>query len=192
MKESKQMEQPTKLDPFAYGKLDVVTTLVQIATAVAGIIMAINGNTTGLLALGSLAGGVRGNLLADLLKMAGNGDGNPPSPKGPGALVLALVFVTILLAGCGGINKQFIIDTRQAITAEAGDYLIGCKEVTVAPAFSIDFSDSVTYGGGVFAGCEENGQIVEFRCDAYLDDKTGKTKMKCAPLSLWKREEQKK
>ena len=76
--------------------------------------------------------------------------------------------------------------------AEAGDYLSGCKQVTVAPAFSVDATDSVTYGGGVFAGCEENGRLAEFHCDATLDTTTGKTKMTCAPLSLWKREKSKK
>ena len=183
------MEQKIKLDPFSYGGWDVATTLVQIATAVAGIILALNGNTAGLLALGSLAGGVRGNLLGDILRLAGN-DLN--KPKRPGPILFVLVFAAVLLAGCGSINKQFIIDSRQAIAAEAGDYLTGCQQVTVAPAFSLDWNENVSYGGGVFAGCAENGRIVEFRCEAYLDDQTGKTRMKCAPLSLWKREEGKK
>ena len=183
------MEQKIKLDPFSYGGWDVATTLVQIATAVAGIVLALNGNTAGLLALGSLAGGVKGNLLGDLLRAASN-DLN--KPKRPGPLLFVLVFAVVLLAGCGSINKQFLIDSRQAIAAEAGDYLTGCQQVTVAPAFSLDWNENVTYGGGVFAGCAENGRIVEFRCEGYLDDQTGKTRMKCAPLSLWKREEEKK
>jgi len=183
------MEQKIKLDPFSYGGWDVATTLVQIATAVAGIVLALNGNTAGLLALGSLAGGVKGNLIGDLLRAASN-DLN--KPKRPGPLLFVLVFAVILLAGCGSIKKQFLIDSRQAIAAEAGDYLTGCQQVTVAPAFSLDWNENVTYGGGVFAGCAENGRIVEFRCEAYLDDQTGKTRMKCAPLSLWKREDEKK
>ena len=183
------MEQKIKLDPFSYGGWDVATTLVQIATAVAGIVLALNGNTAGLLALGSLAGGVKGNLIGDLLRAASN-DLN--KPKRPGPLLFVLVFAVVLLAGCGSINKQFLIDSRQAIAAEAGDYLTGCQQVTVAPAFSLDWNENVTYGGGVFAGCAENGRIVEFRCEAYLDDQTGKTRMKCAPLSLWKREDEKK
>ena len=183
------MEQKIKLDPFSYGGWDVATTLVQIATAVAGIILALNGNTAGLLALGSLAGGVRGNLLGDLLRAVSN-DLN--KPKRPGPLLFVLVFAVVLLAGCGSINKQFLIDSRQAIAAEAGDYLTGCQQVTVAPAFSLDWNENVTYGGGVFAGCAENGRIVEFRCEAYLDDQTGKTRMKCVPLSLWERKEEKK
>jgi len=183
------MEQKIKLDPFSYGGWDVATTLVQIATAVAGIVLALNGNTAGLLALGSLAGGVKGNLIGDLLRAASN-DLN--KPKRPGPILFVLVFAIVLLAGCGSINKQFIIDSRQAIAAEAGDYLTGCQQVTVAPAFSLDWNENVTYGGGVFAGCAENGRIVEFRCEGYLDDQTGKTRMKCAPLSLWKREEEKK
>ncbi len=183
------MEQKIKLDPFSYGGWDVATTLVQIATAVAGIVLALNGNTAGLLALGSLAGGVKGNLISDLLRAASN-DLN--KPKRPGPILFVLVFAVVLLAGCGSINKQFLIDSRQAIAAEAGDYLTGCQQVTVAPAFSLDWNENVTYGGGVFAGCAENGRIVEFRCVGYLDDQTGKTRMKCAPLSLWKREEEKK
>jgi len=183
------MEQKIILAPFSYGGWDVATTLVQIATAVAGIVLALNGNTAGLLALGSLAGGVKGNLLGDLLRAASN-DLN--KPKRPGPLLFVLVFAAVLLAGCGSSNKQFLVDSRQAIAAEAGDYLTGCQQVTVAPSFSVDWNENVTYGGGVFAGCAENGRIVEFRCQAYLDDQTGKTRMKCAPLSLWKREEEKK
>jgi len=185
------MERKIKLDPFSYGKCDVATTLVQIATAVAGIILALNGNTAGLLALGSLAGGVKGNLLGDLLQAVGN---TPRKPKRPGMIIFVLVLGlgSVLLFGCGTVSKQFIIDSHQAIAAEAGDYLVGCQQVTIAPSFSVDWNEDVTYGGGVFAGCAENGRIVEFRCDAYLDEETGKTRMKCAPLSLWKREDEKK
>jgi len=190
------MEQKVNLDPFTYGKLDVITTLVQIATAVAGVILALNGNTAGLLALGSLAGGVKGNLLSDLLRKVSE-EMSKPNPKRNGGFVrlplLVLIVVAVLLfTGCGGISKQFIIDSRQAIAAEAGDYLTGCQQVTVAPAFSMDWNENVSYGGGVFAGCAENGRLAEFRCEAYLDDQTGKTRMKCAPLSLWKREDEKK
>jgi hypothetical protein len=182
------MEKKIKLDPFAYGKWDVATTIIQIATAIVGVVLALNGNTAGLLALGSLAGGVKGNLLSDLLRAAGN-DLNKPKRPGPILFALVVVLGVVLLSGCGAINKQFLLDSRKAIAAEAGDYLMGCSQATIAPSFSVDWNENVTYGGGLFAGCAENGRIVEFRCEAYLDDETGKTRMKCAPLSLWKRED---
>jgi len=186
------MEQKVKLNPFTYGKLDVATTVVQIATAVVGIILALNGNTAGLLALGSLAGGVRGNLLGDLLKLAGGDSGGFPKTRGPGSIVLVMLVSAVLLVGCGGISKQFLIDSEKAIVAEAGDYLTGCKQVTVAPAFSIAFDDKINYGGGVFAGCEENGRLMEFRCVGLLDEPTQKTRIQCEALSLWERKEDRK
>jgi len=185
------MERKIKLDPFSYGKWDVATTLVQIATAVAGIVLALNGNTAGLLALGALAGGGKGTLVGDLFRKVAEEISKPNKPKRGGfirlPLLVLLVAAAVLFSSCG-IDKQFIIDSRQAILAEAGDYLLGCSQATIAPAFSVDWNDNVTYGGGLFAGCAENGRIVEFRCEGYLDDETGKTRLKCEPLSLWKRE----
>lgn len=186
------MDEKIKLDPFSYGGWDIATTLIQLATAIAGIVLAMNGNTAGLLALGSLAGGVRGNVLGDFLKMLGTTANTNQTPKGPGLMTLLLLIAVLGLAGCGTISKQFLVDSRTAMLAEAGDYLSGCKQVTVAPAFSVDATDSVTYGGGVFAGCEENGRLAEFHCDATLDTTTGKTRMTCAPLSLWKSEKSEK
>ena len=183
------MENKIPIDPFRYGKLDILTTLVQVVTAIAGIVLAINGNTAGLLALGSLAGGGKGTLIGDLMKKVAD-DMKQKKPGGFIRLPLLALLVTaiVLFSGCG-IDKQFVIDSRKAILAEAGDYLMGCEQATIAPAFSVDWKDQVTYGGGVFAGCEVEGRMLRFHCDAYQDDETGKTRMKCEPLSLWERKQ---
>lgn len=188
------METKIKLDPFTYGKWDVVTTLVQIATVVAGIVLAINGNTAGLLALGALAGGGKGTLVGDMFKKVAEDMSKPNTKKRSGYIRLPLLVILISiglgLSGCG-IDKQFVIDSRKAILTEAGDYLMGCEQATIAPAFSIDWNDNVTYGGGVFAGCEVEGRVLRFHCEAYQDEETGKTRMKCEPLSIWERREAK-
>ncbi len=186
------MKNKIQLDPFTYGKLDVVTTLVQIATVVAGIVLAVNGNTAGLLALGALAGGGKGTLVGDMFSKVAEELSRPNVKKRGGFIrlpLLVIVVAVVLVAGCG-IDKQFVIDSRKAILAEAGDYLMGCEQATIAPAFSIDWNDNVTYGGGVFAGCEVEGHLLRFHCEAYQDDETGKTSMKCESLSLWDRREE--
>ena len=185
------MKKKIQIDPFSYGKLDIVTTLVQIATAIAGVILALNGNTAGLLALGALAGGGKGTLIGDMFKKIAEDMSKPNKPTGKrGGFIrlplLVIVVAVVIVSGCG-IDKQFVIDSRKAILAEAGDYLMGCEQATIAPAFSIDWNDQVTYGGGVFAGCEVEGRILRFHCEAYQDEETGKTSMKCEPLSLWER-----
>ncbi len=189
------MKKKIQIDPFTYGKLDVITTLVQIATAIAGIVLAVNGNTAGLLALGALAGGGKGTLIGDMFKKIAEDMSKPNKPTGKrGGFIRLPLFVVLIAAGLGfsgcGIDKQFVIDSRKAILAEAGDYLMGCEQATIAPAFSIDWNDQVTYGGGVFAGCEVEGRILRFQCDAYQDEETGKTSMKCEPLSLWERRDE--
>jgi len=186
------MKKKIQIDPFRYGKLDIVTTLVQIVTAIAGVILALNGNTAGLLALGALAGGGKGTLIGDMFKKIAEDMSKPNKPTGKrGGFIRLPLFVVLIAVGLGfsgcGIDKQFVIDSRKAILAEAGDYLMGCEQATIAPAFSIDWNDQVTYGGGVFAGCEVEGRILRFHCDAYQDEETGKTSMKCEPLSLWER-----
>ena len=186
------MKKKIQIDPFRYGKLDIVTTLVQIVTAIAGVILALNGNTAGLLALGALAGGGKGTLIGDMFKKIAEDMSKPNKPTGKrGGFIRLPLFVVLIAVGLGfsgcGIDKQFVIDSRKAILAEAGDYLMGCEQATIAPAFSIDWNDQVTYGGGVFAGCEVEGRILRFHCEAYQDEETGKTSMKCEPLSLWER-----
>lgn len=177
-----------QLDPFTYGAWDVATSVVQLATAIIGLVLLMQGNEAGLLGLGALAGGAKGNMLGDFLTWYRN---NGPKPPVLGGTLLALVLATgILLAGCGTtVSKQFLVDSQAAALSTASDYLGGCRSVTIAPAFSIDWNQNVTYGGGLFAGCEERGRLVEFRCVGVQDEETGKVKVQCDPLALWEQAE---
>ena len=182
------MEKQRKLDPFNYGTWNVVTSLVQLATVVAGIVLALNGNEAGLLALGALFGGAKGNLVTDFLQWyRSNG---PKPPRMAGTLLALLLATALILVSCGTtVSKQFLVDSHAAVEATAGDYLGGCQTVTVAPAFTVDWNQNVTYGGGLFAGCEAKGHLVEFRCVGIQDEETGKVRVQCQPLSLWQRAE---
>lgn len=182
------MEKRTKLDPFNHGTWNVITSLVQLATTVIGLVMLVQGNEAGLLALGALAGGTRGNLIGDFLTWYRN---NGPKPPMLGGTVLALVLATaVLLASCGTtVSKQFLVDSQAAALTAASDYLDGCRAVTVAPAFTVDWNQNVTYGGGLFAGCEAKGHLVEFQCVGLQDEETGKVRVQCNPLALWEQAE---
>ena len=185
------MLKQTNLDPFTYGKLDVVTTLVQIATAIAGIVLAINGNTAGLLALGALAGGAKGSLVGDLGRVVINDLQKPGKPKRKSkGILLLLVIVSVLAMGCSGISQQYLVDSRKAILTGTGDYLSGCQSLVVAPAFNVDWKETVTYGGGMFAGCPETGRMIDLTCQAVEDTETGDVQMACQPVSLWERIEE--
>lgn len=174
-----------KLDPFTHGTWDTVTTLVQLAVAVAGVILAIKGDTSALLGLGALAGGSKGSLLGDLLRIA-----QKNKPKGPGRLAMAVFLLALVLPACGtAVTRQFVIDSHAAALAASSDYLAGCESVTVAPAFSVDWNQNVTYGGGLFAGCEAKERLVEFRCVRMEDEESGKTHVECSPLALWEQAE---
>jgi hypothetical protein len=197
------MEKQVNVDPFSYSKVDILSTIVQVVTIVAGVVLAVTGNTTGLLALGALAGGARGTLVGDLYKKITENIDTSPRPPAPPALpssttttsttfAMLMVAIAILcISGCG-IDRQFVIDSRKAILAEAGDYMTGCQSATVAPSFSIDWNDNITYAGGVFAGCESAGRLVQFKCIGLKDDQTGQTRMKCEPLSVWNRQAENK
>jgi len=187
------MERQTKLDPFNYGTWNVLTSLVQLATTIIGLIMLMQGNEAGLLGLGALFGGAKGNLVTDFLQWYRTNGPKPPKPLMMAGTILALILATaVLLVGCGTtVSKQFLVDSHAAVEATAGDYLLGCQTVTVAPAFTVDWNQNVTYGGGLFAGCSENGHLVEFRCVGLQDEETGKVRVKCVPLSLWKLAEEK-
>ena len=174
-------EKQVKLDPFQYGKMDVVTSIIQVAVAVTGIVLAIQGDTSALLGLGALAGGTKGSILGDILRIIAKA-----KRTGITMCVAALAFV--LLSGCGAtsITRQFIVDSQAAVTAVAGDYLDGCKMVTVAPAFALTVDGSeISYSGALFAGCEDNGRLMELRCIGLKDENTGKTRIQCSPFSLW-------
>jgi hypothetical protein len=178
------MEKRTKLDPFNHGTWNVVTSLVQLATTIIGLIMLMQGNEAGLLALGALAGGARGNLIGDFLGWyRSNG---PKPPMLTGTLLALVLAMAVMLVGCGTtVSKQFLVDSQTAVMSTASDYLIGCQTVTVAPAFTVDWNQNVTYGGGLFAGCRANGHLVEFRCVGLQDEESGKVRVQCQPLSLW-------
>jgi hypothetical protein len=178
------MERQTKLDPFNYGTWNVATSLVQLATTIIGLVMLMQGNEAGLLALGALAGGTKGNLIGDFLQWYRS---NGPKPPLLGGTLLALVLaMAVMLVGCGTtVSKQFLVDSQTAAMSAASDYLGGCRTVTVAPAFTVDWNQNVTYGGGLFAGCEAKGRLVEFRCVGMQDEETGKVRVQCQPLSLW-------
>ena len=190
------MEKRTKLDPFNHGTWNVVTSLVQLATTIIGLIMLMQGNEAGLLALGALAGGARGNLIGDFLswyRSHRSHRSNGPKPPMLMGTLLALVLATaVLLVGCGTtVSKQFLVDSQTAVMSTASDYLGGCQTVTLAPAFTVDWNENVTYGGGLFAGCESEGHLVEFRCMGLQDEETGKVRVQCQPLSLWQLAEEK-
>jgi hypothetical protein len=178
------MTKKSRLDPFNYGKWDMVTTVVQLAVAVAGIVLAAKGDTSALLGLGALAGGAKGNLLGDLLRVV-----QQNRPKGPGPLALAILLLALVLPACGTtVTRQFVIDSQAAVVAASTDCFQGCRMVTVAPAFSVDWNQNVSFSGGVFAGCGAEGTMAEFRCIGVQDEKTGKSGIVCAPLALWKQE----
>lgn len=174
-------EKRVKLDPFQYGKMDVVTSVVQLAVAVTGIVLAIQGDTSALLGLGALAGGTKGNVMGDVLRIIAKA-------KGVGTTLCVALLAFVLLSGCGAtsITRQFIVDSQAAVTAVAGDYLEGCQMLTVAPAFALTVDGSeLSYSGALFAGCEDNGHLMELRCIGLKDENTGKTRIQCSPFSLW-------
>ena len=187
------MKKQIPLDPFTYGATDALSTVVQVVSAIAGVVMLLRGDMTGLLALGAVAGGVKGTLPGDLLRMAGGSGSGSKNKKrrktGAGLLILLLAPMMLLPAGCGTINKQFLVDSKQAIMTGAGEYLSGCQSAVVAPAFNVDWNEEVSFGGGVFAGCPEAGHIIDVTCMAIKDTETGETSMVCSPVSLWERKE---
>jgi len=184
------MKKTVKLDPFNYDAWNLTTTVVQLATAIIGLLLALNGNEAGLLGLGALAGGTKGNLILDFLRWYRT---NGPKPPVMPSIMPALLLATgLFLVGCGTtVSKQFLVDSYAAVEATAGDYLDGCQTVTIAPAFTVDWNQNVTYGGGLFAGCDAKGHLVEFRCVGMQDEETGKVRpvrpvrVQCQPLSLW-------
>jgi len=72
-----------------------------------------------------------------------------------------------IFSGCAGLDKAFIAESSRAAFSAAGDYLSGCTVLTVAPAFTVDWTagggDAVGYAGGLFVGCPD-GRLVEFTC----------------------------
>jgi hypothetical protein len=182
------------LDPFAYGIAENLSLLLRCFVAALGLLAVDQGNSLGLLALFAMEGGITGKGMDLLLverareKRAAAQkakDSKPGNGPGPGPTALAVLLLAFLVSSCGtGVTKQFVIDSQQAVLATASQYFVGCSMVTVAPAFSVDWNQNLTYGGGMFAGCTDSSNLVEFRCQGDLDQ-TGKTSIKCEPLKLW-------
>jgi len=185
---AKKQEKQVELDPFHYGKADVLTAVVQLAVAITGIVLAIQGDTSALLGLGALAGGTKGSMLGDILKIVAK------AKKTNTTLCVALL-AFVLLSGCGAtsITRQFIVDSQAAVYAVAGDYVDGCTMITLAPGFALTVDGSeMSYSGALFAGCEDNGRLMELRCIGLKDEITGKTRIQCAPFALWEQVERAK
>ena len=172
-------DKPVKVDPFHYKWIDGVTTAGQIVTMIAGIVMAImTGDPTWLLTLGAGLGGTKGSLIGQAFRRAAT----PNVTK-----MLAIVMIAGGLAGCGGLSEQYLRDSANAMMMTGQNYLAGCKQITVAPAFGIDWQDQIDYSGGLFFGCEDSGEMAYFRCVVTQDAETGKRKTTCEPLSMWLR-----
>ena len=181
-----------KLDPFAHGVAENISLLLRCLVAAFGLLAADQGNSLGLLALFAMEGAVTGKGMDLLLverarerRAAAEKTKNSKPGNGPGPAAMAVLLLAFFVSSCGtGVTKQFVIDSQQAVLATASQYFVGCQMVTVAPAFSVDWNQNLTYGGGMFAGCSNSGNLVEFRCQGELDA-AGKTGLKCEPLKLW-------
>lgn len=159
--------------------LDLFTLLVQLVIVIASIVLAVQGDTSALLGLGALAGGAKGSLLVDILQAV--------KRAGTKGAVVVLVAGALLLGGCGTFGQTWVFESQASAIAAAKPYLAGCQQITVAPALSVEWSSSTTYGGAIFIGCEAQGQLMEFRCVAVLkDDGQGKT-IRCDPFATWKK-----
>ena len=104
---------------------------------------------------------------------------------GGGAALLAL-----LIGGCSGASALGPVMDPQGIFDAAGiaGQCASAESVMVAPAFDVDWSGgTVTYGGGVFVGCESD--LFRFRC--VQEKPTGpdeKPVWRCEPLGTWKKQ----
>lgn len=176
-----------KLDPWTYG--DITTTALQVLSAVGGIIAwLLTDQEAALLGLTALLGGRKGALALDILKAIVSVAKPVQKSRLPMVLFSLLSFSLILSMGCAstGITKAFVMDSHQAIMGQGIDYLSGCQQVTIAPAFSIDWTGEIIYGGGIFAGCEKDGRMAQFMCHG-TDGPDGKLKIVCQPLTEWTR-----
>jgi len=107
-------------------------------------------------------------------------------------LIRGLILLTLVLGmivstfGCG-IDRQFLLDSQRAILNVAGDYLSGCKEVSMAPKLSVDWKGEMHFGGGIFVGCEESGRLAQFYCEMSAEE-SASSELVCEPLETWERE----
>lgn len=161
---------------------DLVTLVIQLAAVVAALWLAlVDGEYYALLGLAALAGGSNGSLAGEMLALVAKG------VKGAGTKCILFLALVVVSAGCAGVDKQLLFDSRSAIGEIAGTYFSGCKDLTVAPAFGVDWSKpDAQFSGGILAGCIEMGRLLEFRCTYLKDTK----KLACEDLHLWQREPQ--
>ena len=159
---------------------DLVTLLIQIGVVITSIVLAVQGDTSALLGLGALAGGSRSNLLLDVFKAT-------TKRKVP-TKTIGLVVACCLLVGCSGaFGAQWVSESRSAVLESAQPYVEGCKEITVAPLFSVGWeSADVAFGGGVLVGCSDHGQLLEFRCVMAVAP-SGSHQWRCLPLATWEK-----
>lgn len=99
-------------------------------------------------------------------------------------LILAVMAVT----ACGTVGTALapVLDP-QGIADAAGvtSTCVQAQSAVIAPAFEVDWSGgAVTYGGGVFLGCDS--ELFQFHCTQEKPVNPGdKPVWKCEPLGSW-------
>jgi len=100
--------------------------------------------------------------------------------------ILVLAALALALSGCGTtVDMSYVMDSMDAANPVVQDYAArGCKQITVAPAFTVNWEGegNTTFGGGVFVGCAQEGRLVEFQCHRAA---TPEDKAWCQKLRLW-------
>ena len=98
-----------------------------------------------------------------------------------------ILLMALLTWGCSGASPLSAVLDPQGIADATGvaAKCVGAQSAVIAPAFDVDWSsNTVTYGGGVFLGCES--EMFQFRClqEKPLDP-ADKPKWICEPLTTW-------
>ncbi len=98
------------------------------------------------------------------------------------AIAVVLVFIVALTEGCAG-TKLLGTESAKVIHNVASPYLItGCKEVTIAPVYSMDAAYGQPHhtGGVLVGGC---GKLAELKCGQIKDSDVPS----CEALSEWEK-----
>jgi hypothetical protein len=101
-----------------------------------------------------------------------------------------ILTLAALAVSCSGASALAPVLDPQGIVEAAGvaATCVGAESATIAPAFDVDWSENaVTYGGGVFLGCES--ELFQFRCAQEKPVGDDKPVWKCEPLSAWEKVE---
>jgi len=96
-----------------------------------------------------------------------------------------MVLVFGLCSCATAVDLSYVMASIEAAQPIVEDYAAkGCKQITVAPALTVDWNEEghTTFGGGVFVGCTAEHQIVEFQCHQAA---TPESKAWCQKLRLW-------